>query len=165
MGLVTVEGNDVRFSETVTRIADSLSPLGPAGRCVAESYALNTEMRRVGESKAAHDKEITLALLDQRRRESSTTLRQMQQHLGRADRSAAALRECMVNMQRATVKPGLALEERRAYIDLTSHFTTMLVQHHSDLTGGVANVIDKVLNGSGAAALAPARRPRRDRRR
>lgn len=165
MGLVTVEGNAVRFSESVARIADSLSPLGPAGRCVAESYALNTEMRRVGESKAAHDKEITLALLDQRRRESSTTLRQMQKHLGRADRSAAALRECMVTMQRETVKPGLALEERRAYIDLTSHFTTMLVQHHSDLTGGVANVIDKVLNGSGAAALAPAaRKPGRHRR-
>ncbi|MFJ8959061.1 hypothetical protein ACIRG5_06690 [Lentzea sp. NPDC102401] len=165
MGLVTVEGNAVRFSESVARIADSLSPLGPAGRCVAESYALNTEMRRVGESKAAHDKEITLALLDQRRRESSTTLRQMQKHLGRADRSAEALRECMVNMQRETVKPGLALEERRAYIDLTSHFTTMLVQHHTDLTGGVANVIDKVLNGSGAAALAPAgRKPGRHRR-
>ena len=165
MGLVTVEGNAVRFSESVARIADALSPLGPAGRCVAESYALNTEMRRVGESKAAHDKEITLALLDQRRRESSTTLRQMQKHLGRADRSAAALRECMVNMQRETVKPGLALEERRAYIDLTSHFTTMLVQHHTDLTGGVANVIDKVLNGSGAAALAPAgRKPGRHRR-
>jgi hypothetical protein len=79
----------------------------------------------------------------------------MQKELGRADVSAGALRECMVNMQRETVKPGLPLAERRAYVELTQHFTTMLVQHHSDLTGGVADVIDKVLNGSGAAALAP----------
>jgi hypothetical protein len=88
-------------------------------------------------------------------------LRHMQKELGRADKSAAALRECMVNMQRATVEPGLELAERRAYIDLTRHFTTMLVQHHSELTGGVAVVIDKVLNGSGAAALAPRRGRRR----
>lgn len=154
-GLVSVEGSHVRFSEAVTRIADSLSPLGPAGRCVAESYALATEMHRINLEKDQADKEIKLVLLDQRRRESSATLRQMQKELGRADKSASALRECMVNMQRETVKPGLELAERRAYIDLTTHFTTMLVQHHSDLTGGVADVIDKVLNGSGAAALAP----------
>ena len=157
MGLVTVEGSHVRFSESVARIADSLSPLGEdTGRCVAESYALATEIRRINSEKAAHDKEVRLAVLDQRRRESTATLRHMQKELGRADRSASALRECMVNMQRETVKPGLALAERRAYIELTQHFTTMLVQHHSDLTGGVADVIDKVLNGSGAAALAPA---------
>lgn len=163
-GLVSVEGNQVRFSEAVGRIADSLSPLGGAGRCVAESYALTTEIRQLGEARTAADKEVRLAVLDQRRRESSASLRHMQKELGRADRSAAALRECMVNMQRATVKPGIDLAERRAYIDLTQHFTTMLVQHHSDLTGGVAVVIDKVLNGSGATALAPARKPRNRRR-
>ncbi|MGW6935336.1 hypothetical protein ACWGE0_35115 [Lentzea sp. NPDC054927] len=161
MGLVTVEGNGVRFSEAVARVTDSLGPLGPAARCVAESYALGAEIDRIGESQASHDKEIKLAVLDQRRRESSATLRSMQKELGRADKSAVALRECMVNMQRATVEPGLELAERRAYIDLTRHFTTMLVQHHSELTGGVANVIDKVLNGSGAAALAPRRGKRR----
>lgn len=170
MSLVSIEGSQVRFSEAVGRIADSLSPLGgDTGRCVAESYALVTEVRRINEAKAAADREIKLAVLDQRRRESSASLRHMKKELGRADKSAAALRECMVNMQRATVKPGLELAERRAYIDLTQHFTTMLVQHHSELTGGVANVIDKVLNGSGATALAPAARlPRgdgRDRRR
>ncbi|MFI6099261.1 hypothetical protein ACIA8G_27220 [Lentzea sp. NPDC051213] len=162
-GLVSVEGNHVRFSEAVSRIADSLSPLGPAGRCVAESYALVTEMSRINLEKArvADDKEVKLAVLDQRRRESTSTLRQLQKELGNAGKSASALRECMVNMQRETVKPGLALAERRAYIDLTGHFTTMLVQHHSDLTGGVADVIDKVLNGSGAAALARASGRRR----
>lgn len=166
MGLVTVEGSHVKFSESVSRIADSLKPLGDAGRCVAEQYALATEIRRINLEKAVHDKEVKLAVLDQRRRESTATLRHVQKELGRADRSASALRECMVNMQRETVKPGLALAERRAYIELTQHFTTMLVQHHSDLTGGVADVVDKVLNGSGAAALAPATgRPRRGKRR
>lgn len=166
MGLVTVEGSHVKFSESVSRIADSLKPLGgDAGRCVAEQYALATEIRRINLEKAGHDKEVQLAVLDQRRRESTASLRHMQKELGRADRSASALRECMVNMQRETVKPGLALAERRAYIELTQHFTTMLVQHHSDLTGGVADVIDKVLNGSGATALAPAGRPRRGKRR
>ncbi|MDX8048618.1 hypothetical protein SK571_04445 [Lentzea sp. BCCO 10_0798] len=164
MGLVTFEGRDVGFTDALSRVAEQLTPLGAAGRCVAETYALTTEIRRVHEAKAVDDREIRLAVLDQRRRESTATLRGMQKELGRAGKSAAALRECMVNMQRATVRPGLELAERRAYIDLTQHFTTMLVQHHSELTGGVADVIDKVLNGSGAVALAPARRkPRRTR--
>jgi hypothetical protein len=163
MGLVTVEGSHVGFTDALSRVAEQLKPLGDAGRCVAETYALTTEIRRIGEAKAVDDREVKLAVLDQRRRESTSTLRSMRKELGRADRSAAALRECMVNMQRATVEPGIGLAERRAYIDLTQHFTTMLVQHHSDLTGGVADVIDKVLNGSGAAALAPARKPRRRR--
>ncbi|HUQ54997.1 hypothetical protein [Lentzea sp.] len=154
-GLVRVTGESVQFTDSVSRIAKSLSPLGEAGRHVAESYALNAEMQRLKlrETRAADDKEITLKLLDQRRRESSASLRQMRKHLGRADASAGALRECMVTMQRETVKPGLPLAERRAYVELTQHFTTALVQHHSDLTGGVAKVIDKVLNGSGAQAL------------
>ncbi|GAA3625695.1 hypothetical protein C8D88_104348 [Lentzea atacamensis] len=159
-GLIRMTGDHVGFTESVSRIAESLKPLGPAGRHVAESYALDAEMRRVRleENLAADAKEITLKLLDQRRKESSASLRQMRKELGRADDSARALRECMVNMQRETVKPGLPLAERRAYIELTQHFTTMLVQHHTGLTGGVAEVIDKVLNGSGATALAPQRR-------
>lgn len=162
-GLISLAGGHLVFGEAVSRIAESLSPLGAAGRIVAESYALVTEMRRINleKSQAADDKEIKLALLERRRRESSATLRQMRVELGRADESARALRDCMVNMQRETVKPGLELEERRAYIDLTQHFTTMLVQHHAELTGGVGVVVDKVLNGAGAAALAPAsRQPR-----
>jgi hypothetical protein len=162
-GLISLAGGHVVFGEAVARIADSLSPLGAAGRIVAESYALVTEMRRINleKSQAADDKELKLALLERRRQESSATLQQMRKELGRADASARALRECMVNMQRETVKPGLDLEERRAYMDLTQHFTTMLVQHHAELTGGVGAVVDKVLNGAGAAALAPApRQPR-----
>ncbi|HKS48558.1 MAG TPA: hypothetical protein VJT49_26290 [Amycolatopsis sp.] len=158
--LVSLAGGHLVFGEAVSRIADSLSPLGAAGRIIAESYALVTEMRRINleKTQAADAKEVTLALLERRRQESSATLHQMQQELGRADLSAQALRQCMVNMQLETVKPGLPLAERRAYIELTQHFTTMLVQHHSDLTGGVAVVIDKVLNGPGATALAPASR-------
>ncbi|WP_434443919.1 hypothetical protein [Lentzea sp. E54] len=162
-GLIRVTGDDVVFGDAVSRIAESLSPLGDTGRHVAESYALNAELRRLAleETKAAGDREIRLKLLEQRRRESSASLRQVKRELGRADVSAGALRECMVNMQRETVKPGLPLAERRAYIELTQHFTTMLVQHHSDLAGGVAVVIDRVLNGSGAASLAPKSTPRR----
>lgn len=161
-GLIRVTGEHVQFTESVSRIAESLSPLGEAGRHVAESYALNAEMQRLKlkESRAADDREITLKLLEQRRRESSASLRQMRRNLGQADASAGALRQCMVNMQRETVKPGIPLAERRAYVELTQHFTTALVRHHADLTGGVAKVIDKVLNGSGATALNPARRPR-----
>lgn len=163
MGLVTVDGRDVGFTDALSRVAEQLEPLGDAGRCVAETYALATEIRRITEAGAVADREVKLAVLHQRRRESTASLRSMRKELGRADKSAAALRECMVNMQRATVKPGIELAERRAYIELTQHFTTLLVQHHSDLTGGVADVIDKVLNGSGATALAPARKPRRRR--
>src|SRR5262249_2681302 len=144
-GLISLAGGHLVFGEAVARIADSLSPLGAAGRIVAESYALVTEMRRINleKSQAAHDKELRLSLLERRRQGSSATLRQMRVELGRADASAQALRECMVNMQRETVKPGLDLEERRAYIDLTQHFSTMLVQHHAELTGGVGAVVDK----------------------
>jgi hypothetical protein len=158
-GLIRFTGDQVNFEQSVSRIAEQLKPLGDAGRHVAESYALDAEIRRT-----ADDQQLKLKVLAQRRKESSATLRQMQKELGRADVSAGALRECMVNMQRETVKPGLPLAERRAYVELTQHFTTMLVQHHSDLTGGVADVIDKVLNGSGAAALAPRRSGGRRRR-
>lgn len=154
--MVSLAGGHLVFGEAVSRIAESLSPLGAAGRVIAESYALVTEMRRINLEKvqAADAKEITLALLEQRRQESSATLRQMREGVGQADLSARDIRQCMVNMQLATVKPGLSASERRAYSELTQHFTTMLVQHHSDLTGGVAVVVDKVLNGSGATALA-----------
>lgn len=158
--LVRVADGHLVFGETVSRIAESLNPLGVAARLVAESYALTTEMRRINpeKSQAADSKEITLALLDQRRRESSATLRQQQQELGQADTSAQSLRECMVNMQRETVKPGLAAEERIAYVELTKHFTTMLVQHHTEQAGGLAVALDRLLNGTGATALAPASR-------
>ncbi|WP_103352019.1 hypothetical protein [Amycolatopsis sp. CA-128772] len=158
--LVSTVGGHLVFGDAVSRIAESLSPLGAAGRVIAESYALVSEMRRINleKTQAADAKEITLALLERRRQESSESLRQMQAGLGQADLSARDIRRCMVNMQAETVKPGLELAERRAYIELTQHFTTMLVQHHSDLTGGVALVVDKVLNGTGATALVPATR-------
>ncbi|MFD5827418.1 hypothetical protein [Lentzea sp. NPDC060358] len=157
-------GERVQFTESVSRIAKSLSPLGEAGRHVAESYALNAELARLRETRAADGRGIEFAVLDQRRRESSASLRQMRQNVSRADVSAGALRECMVTMQRETVRPGLPAAERRAYVELTRHFTTALVQHHADLTGGVAKVIDDVLNGSGARALHPVRRGKQRRR-
>lgn len=158
--LVRISDGHLVFGEAVSRIAESLNPLGAAARLIAESYALTTEMRRINleKTQAADSKEITLALLDQRRGESSTMLRQQQQELGRADTSAQSLRECMVNMQRETVKPGLASEERIAYVELTKHFTTMLVQHHTEQAGGLAVALDQLLNGAGATALAPASR-------
>ncbi|MFD9701041.1 hypothetical protein [Lentzea sp. NPDC059081] len=160
-----VTGDRVQFTDTVSRITESLKPLGAAARPVAETYALNAEMQTLHRNRTrTGEEEIQLKLLDQRRRESSASLRQMREHLGRADASAGALRQCMVNMQRATVRPGIPNAERRAYVELTQHFTTALVQHHSDLTGGVAKVIDKVLNGSGATALTTAR-PGKSRRR
>lgn len=161
--LVDVTDGNLVFGEEVSRIADSLRPLGRAGRVVAESYALNAEIRRIelDETRAADDKQVRLAVLERRRQESSATLRQMQRELGRAEATTQHLRQCMVNMQLEVVKPGLALEERRYYLELTQHFTTVLVQHHAGLTGGVAGVIDSVLNGSGAAAIAPARPQRR----
>lgn len=167
-GLVDLDGGRLVFDAAVGRIADQLKPLGKAGRVVAESYAVATELRRLQTDAVEADREVRLAALDQRRRESTATLRQMQRELGRADASAKALRECMVNMQRQTVRPGLQPAELLAYRDLTQHFTTMLVQHHTDLTTGVATVIDKVLNGTGAAALVPGqrvpdRRPAADR--
>lgn len=159
--LVSMAGGHLVFGDAVSRIAESLSPLGAAGRILAESYALVSEMRRINleKTQAADAKEVTLALLEARRQESSASLRQLRDGLGQADLSAQDIRRCMVNMQAETVKPGLALAERRAYIELTQHFTTMLVQHHTDLTGGVAVIVDQVLNGAGATALAPASRP------
>ena len=109
-GLVDVTGGRVIFGAAVSRIAESLSPLGAAGRHVAESYVLNAEMRRIAREDA-QDKEIKLALLERRREESSATLRQMRQELGRADKSAQVLRECMADMQRRIGRPGLTPEE------------------------------------------------------
>lgn len=155
MGLVTVQGDNVRFSETVSRVAKTLRPLGPLGQYIAESYALNTEMRRV-ESESPRRKEIVLALLDQRRQESSATLRHARKHLGGVEKNAVAMRECLLEMQRKAVKPGLALEERQMYIGLTERLTTLLVEQHKELGDDVTAVVDKVLNGGGARNVASA---------
>lgn len=159
-GLVGVSDGRVVFGEAVSRIAESLNPLGAAGRIIAESYALTTEMRRINleRTQAADDKEIVLALLDQRRRESSSSLQQMQHKLGQDDITAQALRECMVNMQRETVKPGLPPEVLIAFVDLTKDFTTRLVQHHTEQAGELTLSLDNLLNGAGATALVPAAR-------
>ena len=81
----------------------------------------------------------------------------MHAQLGKADNTAQAMRDCMVNMQREVVKPNLALEVRKAYIDLTKSFTTSLVQHHAGQGSVLVGAIDSVLNGAGA--VTPRRSP------
>ncbi|MGH1555396.1 hypothetical protein ACRAWF_36790 [Streptomyces sp. L7] len=158
-GLVRLSDGHLVFGEAVSRIAESLNPLGAAARLVAESYALTTEMRRINLEKtqaADSSRRSPRRYWIQRRRESSTMLRQQQQELGHADTSAQSLRECMVNMQRETVKPGLASEERIAYVELTKHFTTTARPASTrNRAGGLAVALDQLLNGAGATALAP----------
>lgn len=163
--LASVANGRVVFGEAVSHIAESLNPLGAASRIIAETYALTTEMRRINleKTQTADDKELALAVLDQRRRESSATLRRKQEELGHAEISAQQLRECMVRMQRATIKPGLSPEALSAYVELTKDFTAQLVQHHKDQAGESTISLDRLLNGPSATALAASvRRPTRE---
>jgi len=75
-GLVsTLNGRPV-FSDAVSRVADSLSPLGAAARIFAESCALAVDLRELSlESRRIDDsREVTLTQLADRRATSSAAL-------------------------------------------------------------------------------------------
>jgi NAD(P)-dependent dehydrogenase (short-subunit alcohol dehydrogenase family) len=182
------EGGGLVFGDVVARVADSLSPLGAAARMFAEAGALVVDFREmqleqrhrgrkldVEEKRADNAKEIRLAELAERRRSSSTALREMRTRLGDAELSAKSLRTALNNMQRDM---GRARgKEKSYYMQIIQTLTVQLVQHHGVQSNSMVDAIDSVLNGAGAVAATPAgidvpawdatapapRRPRRTR--
>lgn len=159
MDLVSVEHGQVVFGDAVSRLADSLSPLGAAARVIAESCACITEMRRLNLEgrRIEADKAERLVGLEDRRVAVGATLRGMHNRIGHAELSAKDLRSCIKDTQRKLVKPGVSIEEKQLYVEALRILTSDLVNQHSAEGDELVRSIDAVLNGSGAGA--PARAP------
>ncbi|NUR59066.1 MAG: hypothetical protein HOV87_10400 [Catenulispora sp.] len=166
-GPARVVNGRVVFGEAVTQAAQALNPIGAVGRILAETYALTAEMRRISleKNQNAGDKEIALAVLEQRRQASSATIQNSRDLLGSSEVSLKALRKGVAAMQRELVKPGLSLEDRSLFADMTKTFTAQLLQRHKDQAGESTIPLDRLLNGPSAVALAQSLgRPDRERK-
>jgi hypothetical protein len=154
MDLVGVENGQVVFGEAVSRLADSLSPLGAAARVFAESCACIAEMRRLNLEgrRIDADKTERLAGLENRRVAVGAALRDMHDQVGYAELSAQSLRGCIENMQRALVNPRVSIAEKKLLVETLRFFTSDLVNQHSVGGDKLVSAIDVVLNGAGAAA-------------
>ncbi|MCW2139611.1 hypothetical protein BXY51_004172 [Actinoplanes cyaneus] len=163
----TSQGGGLVFGDVVARVADSLSPLGAAARIFAEAGALVVDYREMQldqrhkgrkldleERRADNAKEIRLAELAERRRTSSSALREMRTRLGDAELSAKSLRRALDNMQRDMARA--RGREKSYYMQMIQTLTVQLVHHHGAQSNSMVDAIDSVLNGAGAVANRPA---------
>jgi hypothetical protein len=163
-GLVSMANGHLVFGEAVSRVADSLSPLGAAARIVAQSCALVVEMRELNLEGRRIDnaQEVKLTELADRRARSSAGLREMRTRLGEVEVSAQSLRESLVHAQRQMVRQGLRHEDRVLYKEIIQTVTLALVDHHAKQGGALVGALDVVLNGarSSGAGSVPLDAPR-----
>jgi hypothetical protein len=156
--LVKVVNGALVFGDAVARIAESLSPLGVAGRLIAESCACLVEMRELGieDRKVQSDGALQMAWLENRRAESSESLRMMRDRVAHADLNAQELRRVINDMRQRLVKPRVSLAETKLSIEAIRVVSEVLLEQHSRHGVEVVESIDRVLNGSRPAAVAPA---------
>ena len=116
-GLISVANGHVTFGEAVSRVADSLSPLGAAARIIAQSCALAVDLRELTleSHRIDNSQEVKLTELADRRAASSSTLREMRTQSGDVAVTSQGLREALACAQRQMVKPGLPFQERVLY--------------------------------------------------
>lgn len=156
--LVTVENGQVVFGHAVSRLAESLSPLGAAARIFAESCACITKMRRLNLEgrRIEANKAERLVSLEDRRVTVAATLSSMHTRVGQAELNARGMRQCIDNMQRTLVEPNVPLEDKQLCLEALRICTTNLVNQHSTHGDELVRTIDSVLNGA-----APRNTPRR----
>jgi hypothetical protein len=117
--LVSVDNGQVVFGHVISRLAESLSPLGAAARIFAKSCAYITEMCRLNLEgrRIEADKAERLVNLEDRRVAVAATLRSMHTRVGHAELNARGLRRCIDNMQRTLVKPNVPLEDKQLCLE------------------------------------------------
>jgi len=155
--LVSFRNGHLVFSDAVSRVAESLSPLGAASRIVAESYTCLIAMREINLEgrKVENDKQLQLAQLSHRRAKASAALRQMQNRVGQAELTAQNMRQCIVDMQKALVKPDTSLAQKKIFLQAIRDFGHILLQQHCQQGNELVRQIDSVLNGSDSGGSNP----------
>lgn len=156
------------FGDVVSRVADSLSPLGAAARIVAEASALVFEFREIqlghrdmGSRMYIKERRVDSAekiRFAERHESASTALRQMRTQLSAVELSAESLRSALRNMQWDLLVQGHSREEMSYQVNIIQTLTTLLVQHHMQ-ANAMIEAIDSVLNGAVMAVTAPAPYP------
>lgn len=163
-GLVsTLNGRPV-FSDAVSRVADSLSPLGAAARIFAESCALAVDLRELSlESRRIdNSREVTLTQLADRRATSSAALAEARTQLGDVIVTADSLRRSLDRAQRRMEQPNIPHQDRVLYAQVLQSVAPLLVSHTAAARGMLVGALDSILNGPGSARpvrLDPPRRP------
>ena len=162
-GLVSTANGRVVFGEAVTRVADSLSPLGAAARIVAQSCALAVEMRELNleSRKIDNAKEVKLTKLADRRATSTAALDEMRTRLGNVEVTAQSLRQSLAHAQQQMVEQNIPHEDRVLYTQVVQTFGRLLVDHTAEARGALVGALDVVLNGPGSHRSVPVDAPPR----
>jgi hypothetical protein len=151
-GPVSFRNGRLVFGDAVSRVAESLSPLGAAARIVAEASACAVHLRELKvEGRIAEGQfEIERAKLEQRQREASQVLRQMTREVGRSDAGAREWRRMLLDVHREIVKPNLPVTQKKILLAAVRDYGSILVQTHASDNETSASKVDAVLNGEGA---------------
>ena len=151
-GLVREVNGRIVFGDTVARVAESLHPLGPVARMVTEAAAMGVELRRLtlqGRQIEA-DRLVGLARLENRQIEAGATIQDMHLTVANHERTARGLRQCLVNLQRDILKPGLSRWQQELYGDLMRDVMAQLNTNHAIGGQTLTGNIHEILNGAGA---------------
>jgi hypothetical protein len=143
-------------AETVSRLAESLRPLGPAARVVAELTACVTEMRRlkVDGKQIDASKDERLAALADRRAAVSGALQGMRNNGELLRLSASGLLDCINTEQRRLAQIN-SLKKQQLSLTLIEVLGNLLSAETAKGRAGVTDYIDGVLNGAGAPVWMP----------
>ncbi len=140
------------LGDAVSRIADSLSPLGAVARIVAEGCAARLEMRRLtleGKQIEAEQLERT-ARIDNRQANVTEILQTMRREVAKGERNAKKYRDCFTNLQRDYLRPGATTMEKEMSASLMRDMADILSGSHTRDGGVLTGHIHEVLNGAGA---------------
>lgn len=143
---------DKDLGDAVSRIADSLSPLGAVARIVAEGCAARLEMRRLtleGKQIEAEQQEC-VARLNNRQANVTEILERMRREAAESERTAKRYRACFSNLQRDYLRPGATVTEKEMAASLMRDIADILSGSHSRDGQVLTGHIHEVLNGAGA---------------
>ena len=140
------------FGEAVSRIAETLSPLGAAARIVAEVTATGVELRRLSlEGKQIEaDKMEAMLRLEHRHAAVGKTIHAMHRIVTLTEVDARQMREVIAAAQKAMFQRGVSSAEKEVYRDVLNTYSARLVENHVGSGNVLTDQIDKVLNGDGA---------------
>lgn len=153
--IISVKNNRVVFGETISRVAETLSPLGAAAKVVAELSACVSEMGRlkVEGKRIAADNGAQLAVIDARKAAVRETFRSLRDSSELNGVTAQGLLQAMSQAQRDLVRAATSDEQQR-HQDLVKMLGNMLVTLNTEGRARLSIDIDNTLNGAGAPVWA-----------
>jgi hypothetical protein len=121
---------------------------------VTEAAAMGVELRRLtlqGQQIEA-DRLVGLARLENRQIEAGATIQGMHRTVATHERTARELRQCLINLQRDLLKPGVGRWQQELYGDLMREVMSQLNANHAIGGQTLTGNIHEILNGEGALA-------------